>query len=218
MKIGVIGSGEVGRALATGFLSRGDDVMLSARDAKKKEIVEWASKAGSAKARTGTFADAATFGEVIVLATSWSGTEGALKLAGIERLAGKVVVDVTNPLDTSGGPPRLALGHSDSGGEQIQRRLPKSKVVKAFNIINAALMVRPKFAGGPPDMFIAGNDAGAKAVVTQICTDFGWPTHDLGGIEGSRMLESLAMLWVTLGIRGLGWVHGFKLLRDGSGG
>ena len=218
MKIGVIGSGGVGRALATGFLSRGDEVMLAARDPKKPALVEWAAKAKSPKARTGTFAEAAAFGEIIVLATSWSGTEPALRLAGPDQMAGKIVIDVTNPLDTSGGGPRLAVGHADSGGEQVQRWLPKAKVVKAFNIINAALMVRPKFAGGPPDMFIAGNEDAAKKVVTQICTDFGWPVHDIGGIEASRMLESLAMLWITLGVRGLGWVHGFKLLRDGVGG
>ncbi|MGH7533328.1 MAG: NADPH-dependent F420 reductase [Gemmatimonadales bacterium] len=218
MKIGVIGSGDVGRALATGFLRRGDEVMLSARDASKQEIREWAAKAASPHARTGTFADAAAFGEMIVLATSWSGTEAALRLAGADRLAGKVLIDVTNPLDTSGGTPKLALGHNDSGGESVQRWVPQTRVVKAFNIINAALMVHPKFEGGPPDMFIAGNDDDAKKAVTKVCTDFGWPVHDIGGIEGSGMLESLAMLWVTIGIRGAGWMHGFKLLQKGTGG
>ncbi|MGH7590158.1 MAG: NADPH-dependent F420 reductase [Gemmatimonadales bacterium] len=218
MKIGVIGSGSVGCALATGFLRRGDDVMLAARDASKQEIRDWATKAASPHARTGTFAEAAAFGEMIVLATSWPGTEPALRLAGPDRLAGKVLIDVTNPLDASGGAPRLALANNDSGGESVQRWAPKARVVKAFNIINAALMVHPKFEGGPPDMFIAGNDQDAKQIVTKACTDFGWPVHDIGGIEGSRMLESLAMLWITIGIRGAGWMHGFKLLQKGTGG
>jgi 8-hydroxy-5-deazaflavin:NADPH oxidoreductase len=173
----------------------------------------WVKSAG-AKASAGTFADAAAFGEVVVLSTLWEGTENALKLAGAENLAGKILVDTTNPLDFSKGmPPRLALGNTNSGGEEVQRWAPKAKVVKAFNIVGNAHMVDPKFPGGPPTMFIAGNDADAKKSVTEILTAFGWETIDAGGIEASRLLEPLCILWVDYGVKSGTWNHAFKLLR-----
>src|SRR5207302_5011243 len=125
------------------------------------------------------------FGDLVVVATAWSGTENALQLAGADSFAGKVVIDATNPIDASHGmPPRLALGHTDSGGEQVQRWLPRARVVKAFNSVGNPHMFKPEFPGGPPDMFIAGNDAEAKKTVTEILTAFGWNTIDVGGIEG----------------------------------
>jgi predicted dinucleotide-binding enzyme len=175
--------------------------------------VEWA-QAGGEHASTGTFADAAGFADVAVLATAWSGTENALRLAGAERLAGKVLIDATNPLSPSpDGPPGLALGHSDSGGEQVQRWLPGARVVKAFNIVGSPHMFRPDFPGGPPDMYICGNDESAKAVVTEILGAFGWPVMDIGGIEGARLLEPLCILWVVSGLRRGSWDNAFKLLR-----
>jgi predicted dinucleotide-binding enzyme len=151
---------------------------------------------------------------VAVLATLWSGTESAVKLSGLANLAGKVVIDATNPLVfTANALPALALGHTDSGGEQVQRWLPSARVVKAFNIVGNAHMFKPAFPGGPPDMFICGNDADAKRVVTEILTDFGWSTIDVGGIEGARLLEPLCILWVGYGIRTGTWNHAFKLLR-----
>ena len=162
----------------------------------------------------GTFADAAKFGDVVVLATSWSGTENALKLAGASSLAGKVVIDATNPLAFApNAPPALAIGHTDSGGEQVQRWLPEARVVKAFNTIGHAHMFKPSFPGGPPDMFVCGNDADAKKTVTEICQAFGWPVIDIGGIEGARLLEPICILWVLYGIRTNSWNHAFKLLR-----
>jgi len=213
VKVGVIGSGEVGLALATGFAARGDEVVLGSRDPAKPAVQDWARRTG-AKARAGAFADAASFGEVVVLATLWSGTENALRLAGQSNLAGKVLIDVTNPLAFEGsGPPRLAIGHNTSGGEQVQRWAPGARVVKAFNIINSASMVRPDFPGGPPDLFICGDDAGARRVVAGIGGDFGFSVIDIGGIEGSQLLEPLAMLWITVGINSGAWSHAFKLLR-----
>jgi 8-hydroxy-5-deazaflavin:NADPH oxidoreductase len=131
-------------------------------------------------ASSGSFADAARFGEVIVFATLWGGTENAIKLAGVDSFKGKVVIDATNPLVfTEGRPPQLALGWNDSGGEQVQRWLPDAKVVKAFNIVGNAHFVHPDFPDGPPDMFIAGNDAGAKKMVSGFLEQFGWVAYAL---------------------------------------
>ena len=211
MKVAILGTGDVGRALARGFLSRGHDVTMGSRDAGKAQSV--AAEVGDG-ASGGSFSDAASFAEVAVLATSWSGTENALGLAGADNLAGKVVIDATNPLNFfDDRPPELALGHTDSGGEQVQRWLPGARVVKAFNIVGNAHMVDPDFPGGPPDMFICGNDDDAKRTVTQILDDFGWPAIDIGGIEGARLLEPMCILWVGYGVRSGTWNHAFKLLR-----
>ncbi len=212
MKIGILGSGEVGQALGLGFATLGHDVKLGTREPGSEKLRAWLAKAGP-RASTGTFAETAGFAEVALLATSWSGTESALRLAGPERLAGKVVVDVTNPLDFTGGKPRMALGFSDSAGEQVQRWLPGARVVKAFNIVGNAHMFRPQFPAGPPDMFIAGDDEAAKRTVTGILADFGWPVVDLGGLESARLLEPLAMTWITYAMRTGTWNHAFKLLR-----
>lgn len=212
MKIGILGSGDVGRALGTGLAALGHEVKIGSRDPGQETIRNWLKKAGG-KASAGTFAEAAAFGELAVLATSWAGTENAIKLAGPASLAGKVVIDVTNPLDFSGGAPRLAVGHTDSAGEMVQRWLPKSKVVKTLNHVGNPHMVNPQFPGGPPDMFVCGNDARAKRTVTDLLKAFGWSVIDIGGIEGARYLEPLAMLWIVYGATTNTWNHAFKLLR-----
>ena len=213
MRIGILGTGDVGRARGKGFAMLGHEVKMGSRDANNEKARAWASEVGKLTS-TGTFSDAAQFAEMAVLATLWSGTENALRSAGAQRLAGKVVIDATNPLVLApGAPPALALGHTDSGGEQVQRWLPEARVVKAFNTVGNAHMVKPQFPGGPPDMFICGNDAAAKADVTNILTAFGWNTIDIGGIEGSRLLEPMCVLWVLYGIRTNTWNHAFKLLR-----
>lgn len=213
MKIGILGTGVVGKALGTGFARKGHEVKMGSRDAANPKLAEFVKAAGP-KASSGTFAEAARFGEVVVLATLWSGTEQALKLAGAGGFAGKVVMDVTNPLVFApGAPPALERGWNDSGGEQVQRWLPGAKVVKVFNIVGNSQMVDPQLPGGPPDMFLCGNDAGAKAVVTRICAEFGWPAMDIGGIEGSRLLEPLCILWVLYGFKTGSWDHAFKMLR-----
>lgn len=215
MKLGILGTGDVGRVLASGFIAHGHEVMMGSRDPANPKMTDWLKTVGG-KGKAGTFADAADFGEVVVLATLWAGgaTENAIRLAGPGRLAGKVVVDATNPLLIEAGkPPQLALGTTDSGGEQVQRWLPAARVVKAFNTVGSAHMVRPSFPGGPPDMFICGNDEDAKAIVTRLLDALGWPTIDIGGIEGARLLEPLCILWVLYGIRSGGWNHAFRLLR-----
>jgi hypothetical protein len=213
MKVGILGTGAVGQTLGAGFAALGHDVKMGSREPGNEKVMAWVRKAGP-RTSGGTFAETASFAELAVLATLWSGTESALKLADFRNLAGKVVIDATNPLAfDSGGPPRLALGHTDSGGEQVQRWLPNAKVVKAFNIVGHAHMVNPSFPGGPPDMFLCGNDDGAKATVATILRDFGWPSIDIGGIEGARLLEPMCILWVVYGVRSGGWNHAFKMLR-----
>src|SRR5581483_10615974 len=207
LKIGVLGTGDVGQVLGGGFAGLGHDVKMGSREPGAEKVQAWVKKTG-ARASSGTFAEAAAFGELIVVATAWSGTKSALDLAGAESFAGKVVIDATNPLDMSHGmPPRLALGHTDSGGEQVQRWLPGARVVKAFNIVGNAHMVNPRFPGGPPTMFIAGNDADAKRTVTGVLDGFGWETIDIGNIDGARLLEPLCILWVIQGARSGSWNH-----------
>ena len=212
MRIGILGSGDVGRALGKGFADLGHEVMLGTRDPNQDKVKTWVAQAGPG-ARAGTFAEAAAFGEIAVLATLWTGTESALRLAGMEALRGKVVLDATNPLDFSSAPPQLLIGRTDSAGEQVQRWLPGSHVVKAFNMVGNAHMVKPSFPGGPPDMFLCGNDAAAKARTTGLLEELGWSVIDLGGIEASRYLEPMAMVWILHAIRSQSGNHAFKMLR-----
>ena len=213
MKIGILGTGTVGRTLGTGLIGLGHSVMLGSRDAAKPGLVEWAAANGDS-AQAGTFADAAAYGELLFLCTGWDGTQNALNLAGHHNFAGKILVDVTNPLDFSHGtPPRHAVAGTSSGGEMVQEWLPESHVVKAFNIVTAAFMVNGAFAEGNADMFIAGNDDTAKAAVGEIVTAFNWNCHDLGDIHASRLLEDFALLWIAHGFRTGTWNHAFKLVR-----
>lgn len=213
MRIGILGSGNVGQQLSRAFIGEGHDVKLGTREPAKPELQCWAKSIG-AKAAVGLFGDAALFGELIVLATAWSGTENAIWLADPKLMAGKIVIDATNPLAVApGSAPKLALGFTDSGGEQVQRWIPDGKVVKCFNTVGAALMYKPQFAGGPPDMFLCGEDAAAKRTVAGICETFGWTAIDCGGIDASRLLEPLAMLWIDDGIRAGRWTKAWKMLR-----
>ncbi|MGA2926034.1 MAG: NAD(P)-binding domain-containing protein, partial [Solirubrobacteraceae bacterium] len=173
-RVGVLGSGEVGRRLAAGFRSRGHDVMIGSRDADKAELVEWLSGDG-AGIQPGTFAQAAEHGALLVLAVLGDAAEQAIDAAGPGRFSGKVVIDAMNPLDFSGGfPPKLSIAGEDSLGESVQRWLPDAKVVKAFNTIGNAYFVDPSFSEGKPTMLIAGDDEGAKRTVVDLLADFGW--------------------------------------------
>ena len=210
VKVGVLGSGDVGKVLAGGFLKLGHEVRIGSRSPEK--LQEWAAGAGGG-ASTGTFAEAAKFGDIVVMATHGEGTQSAVELAGAGNFDGKVVIDATNPLDFSSGGPQLSIGFNDSLGERVQRWLPNARIVKAFNTVGNAHMIDPQFPGGPPTMFIAGNDADAKKLVTQVSEAWGWDVADLGGIEASRYLEPMCMAWVVYGIRTGSWNHAFKLLR-----
>lgn len=211
MKVGVLGTGDVGKALGNGFLALGHEVKLGSRDAGKAGA--WAKAAGG-RASAGSFAETAAFGEVLVLATLGVAATQALDLAGPQHFKDKLVIDTTNPLDFSAGfPPRLAITGYDSGGEQIQRALPGARVVKAWNTVGHAHMFRPQFPDGPPDMFICGNDAAAKQQMKGILDQFGWGTVDVGNIEAARYLEAMCLVWVLYGASGNTWNHAFKLLR-----
>jgi 8-hydroxy-5-deazaflavin:NADPH oxidoreductase len=211
MKFGILGTGDVGRALGKAFTDLGHEVLMGAREAGNTKAAAFARET---RARAGTFAEAAKFGEVVVLCTLGVAAESAIALAGADSFRGKIVIDTTNPLLFSpDGSPRLALGTTDSGGELVQRLLPDAKVVKAFNTVGNALMYRPQLPGGPPDMFIAGNDEGAKKKVGELLHDFGWGVVDLGGIASSRYLEPMCLAWVAYAARTKTWTHAYKLLR-----
>ncbi|HVN44590.1 MAG TPA: NAD(P)-binding domain-containing protein [Steroidobacteraceae bacterium] len=213
--VAVLGNGVVGTALATGFAGIGYSVTFGTRDVDgAKTRAALAAVPGS---RAATYAEAARGAGMAVTALPWYGLKAALLAAGAENLAGKLVIDPSNPLDFSGGAPTLAVGFNDSAGELVQRLLPQAHVVKAFNIITAGHMVRPHLPDGVPDMFIAGNDADAKQRAGEIIRAFGWRTPiDMGPITASRLLEPLAMLWISYGVRNNHWSHAFSLLGQKS--
>lgn len=212
-RVGVLGTGEVGRRLAAGFSGRGHDVVLGSRDPSRPELRDWISGEG-AGVEACTFAEAAAHGELLVLAVVGNAAEEVIAAAGPDNFSGKVVIDAMNPLDFSGGfPPKLSITGEDSLGERVQRALPDAMVVKAFNTIGNAYFVDPSFAEGKPTMLIAGDDESAKRVVGDVLADFGWPEPvDLGGIEGARELEAICIAWVKIGGARGAWDHGFKLL------
>lgn len=209
--VAILGNGTVGVSLAKGFAELGHEVVFGTRDKQGDKTV--AALAAVPGARAAGFREAAQAASIAVLALPWVGLRDALQAVGAEALAGKLVIDPTNPLDFSSGAPQLALGYTDSAGELVQRLLPEARVVKAFNIITATHMVHPKLPDGTPDMFIAGNDAQAKSDVQALLTAFGWRgAIDMGDIRASRLLEPLAMLWISYGLRNNHWSHGFSLL------
>jgi len=199
MKIAIFGTGVVGNTIATKLVKLGHEVKMGSRAAGNAKAVEWA-KANGAKASEGSFADAAAFGELAFNCTLGVGALDAVQ-AGGKDLAGKILVDVSNPLDFSKGmPPRLFVCSTDSLAEQIQRALPDTKVVKTLNTVNCNLMVDASLLKGDHDMFMCGNDAGAKGQVKEILTGwFGWKNViDLGDITGARAQEAYLLLWVRL--------------------
>lgn len=212
-RVGVLGSGEVGRRLAAGFASRGHDVMIGSRDPEKPDLRDWLAGEGAGIA-PGTFREVAEHGELLVLAVLGDAAEEATADAGRENFSGKVVIDAMNPLDFSAGfPPRLSISGDDSLGERVQGLLPDAMVVKAFNTIGNAYFVDPRFSEGQPTMLIAGNDEAAKRTVTEVLAEFGWTdVVDIGGIAGSRELEAICIAWVKIGGARGAWDHGFKLL------
>jgi predicted dinucleotide-binding enzyme len=200
MKLGILGTGMVGETLGSALVTRGHEVKMGSRTASNEKAAAWAEKAGP-QASIGTFADAAAFGEVAILCTNGAGAVPAATSAAA-GLAGKIVIDTTNPLDFSKGfPPSLFFRGDDSLGEQVQQAVPAARVVKALNTINANLMTDPKrVGGGMHDLLIAGNDAGAKQRVRELLDEwFGWEhIIDLGDITGARATEAYLALWVRL--------------------
>jgi 8-hydroxy-5-deazaflavin:NADPH oxidoreductase len=212
MKIGVIGSGVVGETLANGFLKHGHEVMRGSREPSK--LAGWKSGAGG-RAQAGTFADAARFGEMVVLAVKGTGATAAADACG-SSLAGKTVIDTTNPIGDAppvNGVLQYFTGPNESLLERLQGRTPQARFVKAFSCVGSALMVNPMLPGGKPTMFICGNDEGAKRQVAGLLDQLGWETEDCGGAEAARAIEPLCMLWCIPGFRKNDWAHAFKLLR-----
>ena len=214
MKIGIIGSGIVGRVLATAFLKEGHQVMLGSRDTKKEEVVKWVAE--NAGGLCGNFSDTALFGEIIVLATKGTVVAEAVKLANPERFKNKTVIDATNPIKEA--PPVIGVlqfftGPNESLMEKIQLLIPDAHVVKAFSCVGNAFMYKPDFDGVKPTMFICGNDDDAKKTVTDILISFGWEIADMGKQEAARAIEPLCMLWCIPGINQGQWTHAFKLLK-----
>jgi len=211
MKVGILGSGDVAKVLAGGFLKHGHEVLMGTRSPTK--LADWAKQ--NPKGRVGSFAEAAQFADLAVLAVKGSVAADALRAAGAVNLGGKSVIDATNPI--SDQPPvngvlRFFTNLDESLMERLQREFENLHFVKAFNSVGSASMVNPQFKGGKPSMFICGNDDAAKTVVTGVLDQFGWETVDMGKAESARAIEPLCMLWCIPGFLRNDWVHAFKLL------
>lgn len=209
-KIGVIGSAVVGQTLAQGFKKHGYDVRIASRTPAK--LADFSAKSGIAAA---TFADAAAWSDVVVLAVKGTAAESAIREAGAASLRGKIVIDTTNPI--ADAPPvdgvlQYFTGPNASLMEQLQRTFPDVRFVKAFSSVGSARMVNPQFEGGTPTMFYCGNDEQAKAGVAQVITQFGWEPADMGTAVAARAIEPLAQLWCIPGFRQNQWGHAFKVL------
>lgn len=211
-KIGILGTGMVGQVLASGFLKHGHDVMIGTRSPEK--VSDWQEK--NPRGKVGSNKEAASWADIIVLATKGTAAEAAIRLCDSKDLQGKVVIDTTNPI--ADAPPQNGVLKyfttlDNSLMEQLQAAQPGAHFVKAFNSVGNAYMVDPEFQEGRPTMFICGNDAGAKTTVTAILNDFGWDAEDMGGVEGARAIEPLCMLWCIPGFARNQWSHAFKLLK-----
>ncbi len=212
MNIGILGSGEVAKSLAAGFLAHGHTTMLGTRNPAK--LKDWTVQ--NPTGRLGGFSDAAKFGELIVLAVKGAAAADALRAADSANLAGKVVIDTTNPIadaPPTNGVLKFFTNLDESLMERLQREFARARFVKAFNSVGNASMVDPQFTGGKPTMFICGNDEEARKTVTGILDQFGWETADMGAAEAARAIEPLCILWCIPGFLRQDWVHAFKLLK-----
>ncbi|HEX5354268.1 MAG TPA: NAD(P)-binding domain-containing protein [Rhodanobacteraceae bacterium] len=215
MKIGILGSGEVARTLAAGFLKHGHDVKVGTRDSSK--LAAWATQ--NPRATVGGFDEAAAFGELLVLAVKGTAVAAVLGAAGAANLAGKPIIDTTNPIadaPPSNGVLKFFTNLEQSLMERSQHDFPDARFVKAFNSVGSVRMVDPQFAEGRPTMFICGNDQAAKQAIEEILDQFGWETADMGSAEAARAIEPLCMLWCIPGFLRNEWTHAFKLLKSPS--
>jgi hypothetical protein len=211
MKVGIIGSGDVAKTLAGGFIKHGHDVMLGTRTPAK--LADW--RTANPRGRVASFAEAAAFAELVVLAVKGTAAGDALRAAGVANLASKTVIDATNPIAEAppvNGVLKFFTNLDESLLERLQREFPAARFVKAFNSVGNACMVNPQFKGGKPTMFICGNDDAAKKIVSGILDQFGWEVADMGKAEAARAIEPLCMLWCIPGFLRNDWVHAFKLL------
>lgn len=212
MKVGILGSGVVATTLGAGFLKHGHEVMLGTRDATK--LADFSSK--NAGGKVGTFAEAAAFGDIVVLAVKGTVAVAALRGAGADALGKKPVIDATNPIDDAppeNGVIKFFTGPNDSLMERLQKEFPEARLVKAFSSVGNPRMVNPSYKEGKPTMFICGNDDDAKKTVSGILDQFGWETADMGKVEAARAIEPLCMLWCIPGFLRNEWTHAFKILH-----
>ena len=212
-KIGILGSGIVGQTLANGFIKHGYKVMIGTRETGK--LADWKSKAGD-NALVGSFADAAAYGEIIVVAVKGNIASDVIRKAGAFDLSGKTVIDATNPIEErppDNGVLRFFTDINESLMEKLQKEFPSANFVKAFNSVGNSFMVNPQFPGGKPSMFICGNNDAAKSEVRMILDLFGWETEDMGKAEAARAIEPLCILWCIPGFIRNQWTHAFKLLK-----
>lgn len=213
MQIGILGSGDVGKTLANGFIKHGYDVMIGTRSPEK--LSEWKTKAGKS-GRVGSFNETAAFGDILVLAAKGTTAKDTLQLAGADNLKGKTIIDATNPIAEAppvNGVLKFFTSLDNSLMEQLQAAFPAARFVKAFSSVGNALMVNPDFGGIKPTMFICGNDTNAKKEVSKILDKFGFEVEDLGSVEAARAIEPLCMLWCIPGFLRNDWMHAFKLLK-----
>ncbi|HEV8241831.1 MAG TPA: NAD(P)-binding domain-containing protein [Thermoanaerobaculia bacterium] len=213
-RVGVIGSGDVGRELADGFLKHGYEVMIGSRDPEK--LADWKERGGE-HASLGTMAEAAEFGDLVVLAVKGAAAEHAVELCGPAALAGKTVLDATNPIAEA--PPdhgvlRFFTTLDESLMERLQRLAPEARFVKCFSCIGSALMVNPDLGGQRPTMFICGDSDEAKQETAEVLAQFGHEPCDMGGAQSARAIEPLCILWCIPGFLRNEWTHAFKLLRQ----
>ena len=214
MKVGIIGSGVVGQTLAIAFANEGHEVKLGTRNIEKEEVIKF--KGQNPSILVGDFAETASFGELLVLAVSGTAIADFIGLAGKENFAGKTVIDTTNPIKPAApdnGVLKFFTDLEESLMEKTQKLLPEAKLVKAFSCIGNPYMYKPDFPGGPPTMFICGNDEDAKKQVTEILHTFGWEIADMGKMESARAIEPLCILWCIPGLLHNKWNHAFKLLK-----
>jgi predicted dinucleotide-binding enzyme len=212
MKVGVLGSGVVGRTLAEGFSRHGQEIMVGTGNIAK--LADWQKE--HPLIELGSFSDAARFGEIVVLSVKGSAAVDVLRAAGADSLSGKPLIDTTNPI--ADAPPvngllRFFTNLDESLMEHLQREFTDVRFVKAFNSVGAMRMVNPHYKDGMPTMFICGNDAAAKKTVAGILVEFGWDVADMGSAQAARAIEPLCMLWCILGLRDNEWTHAFKLLH-----
>ena len=212
MKVGVLGSGDVAKVLGAGFLKHGHEVVMGTRTIAK--LAEWQKQNPIGK--VGSFADAAKFGELVVLAVKGNAAAEVLLAAGSKNLDGKPIIDATNPIadaPPTNGVLKFFTHLDESLMERLQQEFPTAHFVKAFNSVGSALMVNPQFKAGKPTMFICGNDESAKRIVNGVLEQFGWETTDMGKVEAARAIEPLCMLWCIPGLLRQEWNHAFKLLK-----
>jgi len=212
-KIGILGSGGVAKSLGSGFVKHGFEVMLGTRDTSK--LAEWQTATGS-NAHVGSLKEAATFGDIIVLAVKGHVAADVIEMVGPQYLNGKTVIDTTNPIAEAppeNGVLRFFTNLDEALMEQLQERFPEIHFVKAFNSVGAHLMVNPSFKDGKPSMFICGNNMAAKSEVSDILELFGWEVEDMGKVEAARAIEPLCMLWCIPGFLNNQWIQAFKFLK-----